>query len=49
MTDQIATVSKERLSSRVSRLSPSDLRQVAAALRGQLGLFDAASPAGAGV
>ena len=48
MADQIATISKERLSSRVSRLSPPDLRQVEAAIRVQLGLFDTASPAGAG-
>jgi len=48
MADQIATVSKGRLSSRVSRLSPSDLRQVEAAIRVQLGLFDTASPAGPG-
>ena len=38
MADQIATVSKRRLKSRISRLSPEDLRAVERAIRVQLGL-----------
>ena len=38
MADQIATVSKKRLKSRISRLSPEDLRAVERAIQVQLGL-----------
>jgi len=39
MADQLATVSKLRLSNRVARLSKSDLRGVEQAIRVQLGLI----------
>lgn len=38
MADQIATVSKRRLQSRISSLSPEDLRAVERAIQVQLGL-----------
>ena len=38
MADQIATVSKRRLKSRISSLSPEDLRAVERAIQVQLGL-----------
>lgn len=39
MADQLATVSKSRLSNRVARLSKSDLRGVEQVIRVQLGLI----------
>jgi mRNA interferase MazF len=39
MADQLATVSKARLSNRVARLSQADLRGVEQAIRVQLGLI----------
>jgi mRNA interferase MazF len=41
MADQIATVSKQRLKSRLATLSPDDIRTVERALRVQLGLWSA--------
>jgi mRNA interferase MazF len=38
MADQLATVSKSRLSQKIGGLSPSDLEQVERAIRVQLGL-----------
>ena len=38
MADQIATVSKQRLKSRLATLSPEDIRAVERAIRVQLGL-----------
>jgi len=38
MADQVATVSKSRLTGKRSRLSPADLEQVERAIRVQLGL-----------
>jgi mRNA-degrading endonuclease toxin of MazEF toxin-antitoxin module len=38
LADQIRTVAKERLSTRIGVLSPSDLREVESALRVQLAL-----------
>ena len=40
MADQLTTVSKGRLSSRIGRLSRADLRQVERAVKVQLGLSD---------
>ena len=40
MADQLTTVSKERLISRIGRLSRADLRQVERAVKVQLGLSD---------
>ena len=39
MADQLATVSKSRLSNRVARLSKSDIQEVEQAIRVQLGLL----------
>jgi mRNA interferase MazF len=41
MADQLTTVSKRRLISRISRLSGADMRQVERAVKVQLGLADA--------
>ena len=41
MADQIATVSKQRLKSRLATLSPDDIRAIERALRVQLGLWPA--------
>ena len=38
MADQIATVAKERLSSRIGQLTPADLADVERAIKVQLGL-----------
>jgi mRNA-degrading endonuclease toxin of MazEF toxin-antitoxin module len=38
MADQISTISKQRLKSRVATLSPDDIRAVERAIRVQLGL-----------
>jgi mRNA interferase MazF len=40
MADQLTTVSKERLISRIGRLSRVDIRQVERAVKVQLGLSD---------
>ena len=41
MADQLTTVSKQRLSDRVGRLTPEDMRKVEYAVKVQLGLLDA--------
>jgi mRNA interferase MazF len=40
MADQLTTISKERLTSRIGRLSRADIRQVERAVKVQLGLSD---------
>ena len=42
MADQIATVGKQRLTDRIGKLTPSDLRLVARAVRVQLDLLEPA-------
>ena len=41
MADQLTTVSKQRLSDQVGRLTPEDMRKVEYAVKVQLGLLDA--------
>ncbi len=41
MADQLTTVSKQRLSDRVGRLTPEDMRKVEYAVKVQLGLLNA--------
>jgi len=45
MADQIATVSKLRLSTRVGHVKPAEMRDVETAIRVQLGLSRAGAPA----